>query len=52
MSIKTFELLTGKAALNTLIDEDIQARDTGLIELMDKVINNTQTVFQRVFTGA
>lgn len=38
MSIETYEMLTGKMELFTLLDEGLKARDAGEVEPMNKVI--------------
>jgi len=38
MSIETYEMLTGKKELYTLLDEGLKARDAGQVEPTDKVI--------------
>ncbi|MBI9096443.1 MAG: type II toxin-antitoxin system Phd/YefM family antitoxin [Sphaerochaeta sp.] len=38
MSIETYEMLTGKRELYTLLDEGLKARDAGQVEPTDKVI--------------
>lgn len=50
MSIETYERLIGKATLHTLLDEGLHARDAGLVEPMDKVVNEIRTVIQPTLT--
>lgn len=52
MSIETYELLTGKATLHTSLDEGLHARDAGLVEPMDEVINEIRTLIQPALAGA
>lgn len=52
MSIETHERLIGKATLHTSLDEGLHARDAGLVEPMDEVINEIRTLIQPALAGA